>query len=627
MSHHPATVLEPFVRAGVFGAAEQQLVRTIARLHDQPLSPEETLALAVALRAPRLGHVGLHLDDVPARLTADLDTDPTELSELPWPEPAAWAKALEASALVHRTDQIVIGRLLPLVWDAERLHLHRYHRHEVMVATDLAERSRSGDHPGDHTEPLDPELTGVLDALLPNPGDGSENRQRLAVERALRRPVTVIAGGPGTGKTHTIARLLVAALSDPSLGIRDVALAAPTGKAAARMTEAVHGAIASLPADTVAPEVVTRLRNVEATTIHSLIGQRPGARVARNRQRPLAQDLIIVDETSMVDLPLLAHLLDAVRPGARIVFVGDPDQLASVGAGTVLADLVGSETPDGGGPLDGAITTLDRVHRFGRESGIAALAEAIRTGAVDHTLQLLDGSRPDLRLVHPDDTVALTTELVDAGIASVEAARSGRIADALTASAQIKVLSAQHRGSNGRFEWSHRIEAAVHAHVAEPVRHGAWYAGRPVLVTRNDRLNRVFNGDTGVTVAADGRLLVALADEGDETGVRLVPPARLAEADSWWAMTIHKSQGSEFPHVVIALPTGSGSPVLTRELLYTAVTRARDRVTIVATPDVVAAAVQRPVVRASGLGPRLRSHGIVRPLGQTVDEGLATAHR
>lgn len=607
----PATVavLVPFVEAGVFGPSEVHLAEAVDRLHRSSgavspgtgLTDAEVLALAVAARAPRLGHVCVDLDEVASRI-ADPDqggVDPDH--PLPWPDPSAWADALERSPLVQRPGEEPQGPTRPLVWDGRRLYLHRYEHYEAFVAADLSRRA---------TSPLRPLAGSHLDALFPPPPGDAEDRQRGAAVAALASPVSVIAGGPGTGKTRTIARLLAAALAADGSSVREFALAAPTGKAAARMTEAVHAAVGEIEAaGIVDPSVVARLRDAEATTIHRLLGARPGGAFARNRHAPLPHDLVIVDETSMVALPLMARLLDAVRPEARVVFVGDPDQLASVEAGTVLADLVGPVGADAPGPLAGRVTVLDRVHRFGETSGIADLAGAVRVGDVDAVLGLLDGSRPDLHLVAPDgaDVAAVLDALVDAGIQVVDAARAGDDAEAIRAATAVKVLAAQHRGANGRFDWSSRIERGVLDRVGDVERRGRWHVGRPVLVTSNDPLNRVFNGDTGVAVRGEAGLAVALPDARVEGGLRRVQPSRLHDVETWWAMTIHKSQGSEFPHVVVALPDRVASPVLTRELLYTAITRAREQVTIVATEAALRTAVARPVARASGLGPRLWS--------------------
>lgn len=607
-------VLSPFVEVAVFGAADVQLAATVARLHPG-LDARVLLAVAVASRAPRLGHVGIELAAVAERM---LDGDQEALADLPWPEVDGWAEALHASPAVATPDAYADRPLRPLVWDGTRIYLQRYFHHELTVAADVTRRSGAVG--------TGPVSAAMLDGLFPVPTDGAPDLQRQAAEMALTSGISVIAGGPGTGKTRTVARLLVAAHlqweAGSSPGRLDVALAAPTGKAAARMTEAVRLAVGETEIDgAVQPDLAEHLRSGEATTIHRLLGGRPGSRFSHDARNPLPHDLVIVDEASMVALPLMANLLDAVRPDARVVLVGDPDQLASVEAGTVLGDLVGPlrshhRSPTSGaltatGPLSDRVTVLQRVHRFTADSGIAALAEAVRVGDAEAVIGLLDGSRDDLVWIQPDDHAAVALvqqELVDAGIEVVTEARGGRSASGLSAAARVKVLAATRRGDNGLYDWSARIEADVLASVpgiagpsgTRPA--GGWYLGRPVMVTVNDATNRVFNGDVGLAVPGERGLALALPD--GPAGVRIMPVARVREVDTWWAMTIHKSQGSEFPHVVVALPHVA-SPVLTRELLYTAVTRARSRVTVVASPDALRRAVERPVARASGLGRRL----------------------
>ncbi|MEO6987707.1 MAG: exodeoxyribonuclease V subunit alpha [Aquihabitans sp.] len=608
-------VLAPFVEAGVLGATDVHLAATIARLHPN-LDPRVLLGVAVASRAPGLGHVGIELAAVAERMR---DGDQEGLADLPWPDVEGWADALHHSPAVAAPEAYADRPVRPLVWDGTRIYLQRYFHDELMVASDVTRRSGRPSK-----GPVPP---AVLDGLFPPLPDGSPDRQRQAVEVALTSGISVIAGGPGTGKTRTIARLLAAAHlswdAAKTAGRLDVALAAPTGKAAARMTEAVRGAVGETEADGAIPALLAEeLRSAEATTIHRLLGGRPGSRFSHDARNPLPHDLVIVDEASMVALPLMADLLDAVRPDARVVLVGDPDQLASVEAGTVLGDLVGPlrahrPSPETGapvatGPLSNRVTVLQRVHRFGADSGIAALAEAVRVGDADAVISLLDGSRADLLWIRPDDHAAVARvqqELVDAGIEVVTAARAGQAADGLEAAARVKVLAATRRGDNGLYDWSARIEAdvlaAVPGHVGSGVGRapGGWYEGRPIMVTVNDTTNRVFNGDVGLAVPGDRGLALALPDG---TGVRTMPVARVREVDTWWAMTIHKSQGSEFPHAVVALPQAT-SPILTRELLYTAVTRARSQVTLVASPDALRRAVDSPVARASGLGRRLWS--------------------
>jgi exodeoxyribonuclease V alpha subunit len=314
----------------------------------------------------------------------------------------------------------------------------------------------------------------------------------------------------------------------------------------------------------------------------------------------LPHDLVVVDETSMVDLPLMAKLVDALADRARVVLVGDPDQLASVEAGTVLADLVGAP----GATMRSRVVELTQVHRFGAGSGIAELASAIRDGRADDVVELLSGGHSDLSRVEPTDATAvsaLVDRVVQSGVRSALAAQDGRVADALRAAKECKVLCAVRRGPWGLYDWSDRIDAGVGEVCAELRINRRWEIGRPFLITRNDPVARVANGDTGVVVDLHGTRVLAIESGGSHLPV---PVARLDQVEPWWAMTIHKSQGSEFDDVVVSLPAHD-SPVLTRELLYTAVTRAKRSVTVLGDVDTIRRAVGRPVSRASGLRDRL----------------------
>jgi len=343
--------------------------------------------------------------------------------------------------------------------------------------------------------------------------------------------------------------------------------------------------------------------------VHRLLGVRPGGvRFRHDASDPLTADVVVVDEVSMVSLPLMARLLDAVRPDARVVLVGDPHQLASVEAGAVLGDLVGT----GGRPtpvaVRGNIVVLDRVHRFGEGSAIASLAAAINGGDADAVVDLLRHGRAGtdgaVRWITPDDADARAgtmADLVAHAATLVDLARDGDAAGALDAVGRLKVLCATRRGPDGAEAWNRSVEADLRRRGRMRTR---WSAGRPVMVTANDYLNGVFNGDVGVVVRPPGARRAQVAF-GEPAAPRLLDPALLDRVETQWAMTIHKSQGSEFDHVVVTLPPPP-SPVLTRELLYTAVTRARQGVTVVASEDAVRAAVARPVTRSSGLADRLR---------------------
>jgi exodeoxyribonuclease V alpha subunit len=357
--------------------------------------------------------------------------------------------------------------------------------------------------------------------------------------------------------------------------------------------------------------VAARLEDVRAVTLHRLLGVRPSGGCRHGRDDPLSADVVVVDEMSMVDLPMTARLLEAVRPDARLVLVGDPSQLASVEAGAVLGDVVGTRRREAPASVRDNVVRLRRVHRFGAGSPIAALAAAIDDGDEDRVLALLGPgvvAEPDggdavesVRGIDPDDAdavAAVVASVVGHAVRLTDLARSGDAAGALAALRRLQVLAATRRGALGVQDWNQRVDESLSAWGRLRAR---WSAGRPVMVTANDHLNGVFNGDVGVVVVERGRTRVAF--EGPD-GARLLDPFRLDRYERLWAMTIHKSQGSEYDEIVVTLPPPP-SPILTRELLYTAVTRARRRVTVIATEDAVRAAVARPVARSSGLAARL----------------------
>ena len=614
--------LRQWIDSGIVGRFEIQLVNAVVRATAEEPSDTCLLALALAARATRLGHACLDLDAVETQVTAAQDEDGRAV-DLEFPDPSAWRAALAASSIVTVPEsdegEMPAGTLLrPLVLEGHRLYLQRFWRFEVDVAAELSKRSGT---PGAGTKSDEGEVDAIVDRALdavfdgiPVGEDGTTDLQYVAARRALTRPVTVIAGGPGTGKTHTVARILAAALqvAEDRGQVLRVALAAPTGKAATRMKEAVDAQIADLVGQgRLDPDRCTTLAAVEPTTIHRLLGWKTRTAFRHDRAHPLLHDLVVIDETSMVSLPLLARLLDAVRPEARLVLVGDPFQLASIEAGTVMADMVGPVGDPGEArarPLSGRVTELRKGHRFVEGSATASLADAIRDGDADRVLHELAGGHGDIHWVQPDDPSALNAvrHLVTASAADViRAALVGDGAEALIAATRIKVLSAVRRGPFGLFDWTDRIHGAAVSAIPPALRGGHPSVGTPVMVTRNDPVNRLANGDVGVVVHGDGGRWVAMPGASSP---RRLAPARLGEWEPWWAMTIHKSQGSEFPHAVVSLPTVD-SPILTRELLYTAVTRAKPEVTIIGSEELIRGAVERPVTRASGLRDRLWPDG------------------
>jgi exodeoxyribonuclease V alpha subunit len=339
-----------------------------------------------------------------------------------------------------------------------------------------------------------------------------------------------------------------------------------------------------------------------------LLGWRPGrGEFVHDREHRLPHDVVIVDEMSMVSLPLAAKLLGAIRDDATVVFVGDPFQLESIEAGTVLADIVESGENDGdAGAIDvtSNIVKLERVHRYLEGGVVAQFAEAIRTADDDRAIDILSLGNDDLRWVSDRasaDFDEMWTRLIEARSDVVELARASAASEALASLNRIAVLCARRRGAGSVATWGRDIEAELDQRHTGLRYGGEWYPGRPVMVTSNDYRLELYNGDIGVTVQRDSELVVAF----DRGGTRDHHPARLGEHATVHAMTIHKSQGSQFEEVIVVLPDEE-SRLLTRELLYTAVTRSKRRIWVVAGEAVVREGVRRSVERASGLAELLR---------------------
>ncbi|MDF9714963.1 exodeoxyribonuclease V subunit alpha [Nocardioides sp. ChNu-99] len=613
--------------AGVLSAADVQVARRVGDLaagaSGRTAEDEHALlALALCVRALRGGSVCLDLVGVRDVVEA-ADAATPQGPRLALPDHEAWCAAVDASALVA---QGVLHRSGPLV------HLDRYRREEEQVAADLLAREQAAPPPVD---------AAVLDAGLERVFPAATHaEQREAARHAVTRRTTVLTGGPGTGKTTAVAGLLVLLAGQAPAGAPlRVALAAPTGKAAARLGEAIAAsAEAFAPPERAALDEV--VRGVQATTLHRLLGWRPGSstRFRHDRGNRLPHDVVVVDEASMLSLTMTARLLEAVRPQARLVLVGDADQLASVEAGAVLADLVagfaGSDELDGDGGA-GPVVRLRTSHRFGARIG--RLAAALRLG--DGAAAPVVPAAPVAPAAPADDVVAVTRALAAEGRGAdgtaVElwetpaddprpeatlderlrpllhplardiraAALAGDSAGALRLLGRHRVLCAHRSGPHGVAAHNRRVEAWL-AEDDPGVVPGGTYAGRPLIVVRNDRQLGLYNGDTGVVVrAADGSLRAVFATT---EGVRDLAVSRVGEVETMHAMTIHKAQGSQADEVTVLLPDAA-SRLLTRELLYTAVTRAERVVRLVGAEASLAAAATRHVQRASGLRDRLRS--------------------
>jgi exodeoxyribonuclease V alpha subunit len=551
-------------------------------------SDSDLLARTAALvsRERRGGHACVDLDQWGGRaLVGDGGSDV-------FPDAKSWRRSLQASPIVGTGDPVT-----PLVLDdAGRCYLHRYWSAERRLAGRILAVS------ADVLDDIDTaSVTSLRSELFPpDPTEtaSSTNWQAAAADLVLRRRLAIVSGGPGTGKTTTVARILALLLtSNEHLRIE---LAAPTGKAAARLTESIR---AQAPSLTVSPALRAVIAGLEARTIHRLLGYGGrGGEFRHDAARPLACDVVIVDEASMIDLLLMDALLDAIPPRARLVLVGDKDQLASVEAGFVYGDLCEASRAPGAHALSGVAVELAKNWRFRDRPGIGTLAAAVRDGDGARAIaaladpQLADATREE-RPSHVRDIVTLLADEIDA----VVTADSPQAAvDALS---RFRLLCAANRGPHGVETFNLLIERHLreHGHVSG----GDWYRGRPVLVTANDYTVDLFNGDVGVCFPLpDGGMRVWFPS--GEGALRPIVPASLPPHVTAWAMTIHKSQGSEFDRVVVVLPERD-SPLLSRELVYTAVTRAREHVTIVGDTQTLCAAIERKATRVSGLRDRLGS--------------------
>ncbi len=564
--------------AGVIDAADVHVAQRTGALageHDEAV----LLAVALATRAVRHGSVGVDLAHV-----ADVAPD------LPWPDPETWVATVAASPLVEKEVVHV---------DLGLVYLDRFHRLERQIADDLLARA------ADTAPVVDDDVLAASVARVRD--DRMSVEQEAAVRHAARHRTTVLTGGPGTGKTTTVARLVVvladqfraAQVAAGGPGRRfSVALAAPTGKAATRLLEAVTGELARLEigADDTPP--------LESLTLHRLLGWRPDnqTRFRHHRGNRLKHDLVVVDESSMVDLTMMARLLEAVRPDTRLVLVGDPEQLTSVGAGAVLKDLV-----EGFGDHDDPpVVGLVENHRSTED--IKALAAALRVGDADAVLGVLRSSSTEVEFVETDDpaTALRETCLGSAlGVHAAAAAPTGSPAEradaAIAALDRHRLLCAHREGPFGVRHWNRQVEQWLAEALGHPLG-SAWYVGRPLLVTSNDYALDVYNGETGVVTLDDaGRPRAWIAGAGRP---RSFAPGRLDAVETLHAMTIHKSQGSQAERVTVLLPDAE-SRLLTRELFYTAVTRAQQAVRIVGSEAAVRAAVTTTAQRASGLSRRL----------------------
>ncbi|SFF26124.1 DNA helicase/exodeoxyribonuclease V, alpha subunit [Phytobacter palmae] len=599
------TLLQQAVALKILRPLDVQFALTVASEDE----PAVMLAAAMLSFDAGEGHVCLPLSRLaPESLSARAHPLLTSLYEEVG-YPVDWRKTLLASPAVSEGEAAT-----PMILTGERLYLNRMWCNECSIAAFFAEVN----------QPLtvdENRLRQALDDLF-LPSDDI-NWQKVAAAVALTRRVSVISGGPGTGKTTTVAKLL-AALVQMADGARcRICLAAPTGKAAARLTESLGTALRQLPLT----DKQKAMLPDEASTLHRLLGALPGSqRLRYHAGNPLHLDVLVVDEASMIDLPMMSRLIDALPQHARVIFLGDRDQLASVEAGAVLGDIcawvnkgftperaaqlsriTGAAVPAGEGDsasaLRDSLCLLQKSYRFGSDSGIGQLAAAVNRGDKAAASAVLNRGFSDIENKHLQSAEDYQ-RMIDDALAGygrfLGLVRDGaQPQEVLTAFGEYQLLCALREGPFGVSGLNDRIEQALvrQRRIARPA-HARWYHGRPVMITRNDASLGLFNGDIGI--ALDQGQGIRVWFPLPDGSLKSVQPSRLPEHDTAWAMTVHKSQGSEFDHAALILP-GQIVPVVTRELVYTAITRAKKRLSLYADERILAQAIATRTERRSGL--------------------------
>ena len=598
------------MQALLLEAVEQRLLRHLDVQFAMMVAGEEPavmLAAAILSKDAGEGHVCLPL----SRLAVDEKMPPALQSCFALlGEAVDWQAILLRSPAVSATDTGT-----PLILTGERLYLNRLWRNELTVARFFSETNAP--LPCDEAQ-----LRQVLDTLFTS--DDATDWQKVAAAVALTRRISVISGGPGTGKTTTVAKLLAALIQLSGEQKCRIRLAAPTGKAAARLTESLGGALQKLP---LTGEQLALLPN-EASTLHRLLGAQPGSqRLRYHAGNPLHLDVLVVDEASMIDLTMMSRLIDALPPHARVIFLGDRDQLASVEAGAVLGDIctyaslgytaeraeelarltgcsLAAEQHSIAGALRDSLCLLQKSYRFGSDSGIGQLASAVNRGDRHTTCAVFDGTFTDIEKKTLQSGEEYQAMLDDAllgyqhFLTGVQQQRPPE--QVIAAFGEYQLLCALREGPFGVSGLNDRLEQLLaQKRKINRTLHSRWYEGRPVMISRNDSALGLFNGDIGIALDRGQGLRVWF--QMPDGSVKSFQPSRLPEHETAWAMTVHKSQGSEFNHAALILPTQL-SPVVTRELIYTAITRARQRLSLYTDERVLMQAIATRTERRSGLG-------------------------
>ncbi|MCH8557554.1 MAG: exodeoxyribonuclease V subunit alpha [Balneolia bacterium] len=632
---------EKLREAGVLESIDLALMRFFR--HKGVKNESVILTIGLLSASNRLGHSALDIEL--------LNDNPATIFGRPGKEMPSFGsykadlKSLSVCEMIG-APSAVKQPVLPVILDGRRLYFNRFFSYENQISEKIRKLSMASARSSD-SEAVPDELKRWFGGLFDS---GPESLyQRVSGVAALNRRLTVVTGGPGTGKTYAVLRILTLLIAQSEGRTPSIAIAAPTGKAANRVRESLANGLDELRKSSQAklPEFEDIADHIpsKAQTIHRLLGSRYRSTMFKhNRDNPLPYDIIIIDEASMIDIALMSKLLDALHGNSRLILLGDKHQLASVESGAVFADIcsspelnrfsrsfadfcssAGITLPDENivpdeeaAEMDDAIVELEYSRRFSSESGIGRLASLINKGDAEGAIRLLEEGHDDI-IWHQKAPLDCLGEVMPDIKAQFESYKASALShsEKLQNMTRFQILCAHRKGEGGVDEINVDIERRLGIRVSDK-EGGQWYEGRPVMMTRNDYQLKLYNGDTGITVLSGDeysdqrRLRVAVeafdtADDGDKSeAVSLRPVAQLQEMETCWALSVHKSQGSEYGTIFLALPK-EDSPVLTRELIYTAVTRAKKKVIIAGSRKMLKSAITRKTLRFSGLADRLRS--------------------
>jgi exodeoxyribonuclease V alpha subunit len=589
-------LLEEWKEKEFITSAEVEFVRFLQQMHPD-VEEGVLMAAAVCIHAQSNGHVCL---DIGTLDNGYLFNEPETGFKINDELKREWIAALRKSELVSSG-----GEMQPLVLEEERLYLHRFWKYEEELADWMKAKSAN-------VQEITEDAKKALQLLLAPSKDLFEtNWQQLAVVLSFLKDLIIISGGPGTGKTYTVLNIIAAQMLAHHGDRFRIALAAPTGKAARRLVDSIKDGKKNLSGQVSSQLEITE----EALTVHKLLGADfQGSSFKFNEQNKLPYDMIVIDEASMLDLTMWVRLIRAVRPNTKLVVLGDKDQLASVEAGSILGDICGGENTFSSeisalvanitgmqipstqttASINDCVIFLTKSYRFGENSGIQKLAKAINESDVEAAMEVLqDPNYEDVKWVKP--TPEEIEKIVNEYAVDHHTWYSGKsIEERLSASHQKKILCALRRSKQGIEELNRIAEKKIRRKIGV-LSSQEWYPGRIIMATRNNNILKVRNGEIGIFQPEETRYI-----EFESTEMNKIPIKRLADYEAAYAITIHKSQGSEFNDVAILL-SNEENPLLSKEILYTSVTRARESTLICASEDIIRKTIQKNVWRKSGL--------------------------